>query len=53
MEEKESCETCRFRKDHCCVRYPPVPVYDEDTGMFCYWPEIALGDWCGEYKRKE
>lgn len=40
-----TCETCRYRSNEVCHRYPPVAI-DEDV---FYFPEIDGGDWCGEH----
>ena len=51
-----SCKECRyFAFDDgdvgACRRYPPS-IYDADADE-SYWPMLSVGDWCGEFVRKD
>jgi hypothetical protein len=51
-DRKERCEHCTFREPihETCHRFPPQVVYTHGHGVGCYWPEVRLGHWCGEFK---
>lgn len=42
-----------------CHRYAPKPTmgYYQSNGsekeMAAYWPETLMGEWCGEFQRKD
>lgn len=43
-----TCETCRFRRDSFCKRYPPVRVGYMDSR----YPYTKPSNWCGEHRSK-
>jgi hypothetical protein len=52
---RETCGTCRFHRNGCCLRYPPTlvvtgPATLEGDGMFSDWPDVEPDDWCGEHR---